>query len=50
MLATRLARQAHKELLFGNEARQALSRGVDILATAVASTLGPKGRNVLIGF
>ena len=29
--------------------RAALARGVDILAKAVAVTLGPKGRNVLIG-
>ena len=40
---------SHKEILFGNDGRQALARGVDILANAVAVTLGPKGRNVLIG-
>ncbi|KAI8913619.1 chaperonin Cpn60/TCP-1 family [Gorgonomyces haynaldii] len=39
---------SHKEILFGNEGRQALAKGVDILANAVAVTLGPKGRNVLI--
>jgi len=41
-------RFAHKELRFGVEARQALLNGVDTLARAVATTLGPKGRNVLI--
>lgn len=41
-------RFAHKEILFGNEGRQALLRGVDILAKAVSVTLGPKGRNVII--
>jgi chaperonin GroEL len=38
----------HKELKFGVEARASLLKGVDILANAVAVTLGPKGRNVLI--
>lgn len=38
----------HKELKFGVEGRAALLRGVDILAKAVAVTLGPKGRNVII--
>lgn len=41
-------RFAHKELKFGVEARAALLKGVDTLARAVATTLGPKGRNVLI--
>ncbi|BGP40315.1 chaperonin [Rhodotorula kratochvilovae] len=41
-------RFAHKELRFGNEGRQALLSGVDILAKAVSVTLGPKGRNVII--
>jgi chaperonin GroEL len=41
-------RFAHKELKFGVEARAALLQGVDTLARAVATTLGPKGRNVLI--
>jgi hypothetical protein len=40
---------SHKEILFGGAGRTALARGVDILANAVAATLGPKGRNVLIG-
>jgi len=37
-----------QELKFGVEGRQALLHGVDTLAKAVATTLGPKGRNVLI--
>src|SRR5215468_11213586 len=37
-----------KELRFGAEARDALLSGVDKLADAVKSTLGPKGRNVII--
>ncbi|KAF2238482.1 chaperonin GroL [Viridothelium virens] len=41
-------RWAHKDLRFGVEGRQSLLNGVDTLAKAVATTLGPKGRNVLI--
>ncbi len=37
-----------KELKFDTEARDALKRGVDLLASAVKVTLGPKGRNVVI--
>ncbi len=37
-----------KQLLFSEEARRALLRGVDKVANAVAVTLGPKGRNVVI--
>ena len=37
-----------KELRFGEEARSALLSGVDQLAEAVKSTLGPKGRNVIL--
>ncbi|MEK6796369.1 MAG: chaperonin GroEL [Spirochaetota bacterium] len=37
-----------KQLLFNEEARRALVRGVDILANAVRTTLGPRGRNVVI--
>ena len=37
-----------KEITFDLEARDALKRGVDILANAVKVTLGPKGRNVII--
>ncbi len=38
-----------KQIIFGEEARAALKRGVDQLANAVKVTLGPKGRNVVIG-
>ncbi|MGQ0572597.1 MAG: chaperonin GroEL [Pseudonocardia sp.] len=37
-----------KELKFGQEARDLLQAGVDQLAEAVKSTLGPKGRNVIL--
>ena len=37
-----------KEIKFGANARKELMKGVDILADAVVSTLGPNGRNVLI--
>ena len=37
-----------KQILFGEEARRALGRGVDSLADAVKVTLGPKGRNVVL--
>ena len=37
-----------KEILFNEEARRALERGVDALANAVKVTLGPKGRNVVL--
>src|SRR3989449_747273 len=37
-----------KQLLFNEEARAALLRGVNIMAHAVKVTLGPKGRNVVI--
>ena len=39
---------AAKQLLFDEAARQTLLRGVSKLAKAVAATLGPKGRNVVI--
>ena len=39
---------AAKQLLFDEEARRALMRGVDSLANAVKVTLGPRGRNVVI--
>ena len=38
-----------KEIYFDVEARDKLKRGVDALANAVKVTLGPKGRNVVIG-
>lgn len=37
-----------KEILFGEEARRALERGVNQLADTVKVTLGPKGRNVVL--
>jgi chaperonin GroEL len=37
-----------KQLVFSTEAQYALKRGVDALASAVATTLGPKGRNVAL--
>ena len=39
---------AAKQLLFQDEARRKLKNGIDILANAVSTTLGPKGRNVAI--
>ncbi len=39
---------AAKSLIFREEARAALKRGVDILADTVKVTLGPRGRNVVI--
>ena len=37
-----------KQILFSEEARKSLKRGVDVLANAVKVTLGPKGRNVVL--
>src|SRR5438094_7781149 len=37
-----------KQILHGEDSRQAILRGVNILADAVKVTLGPKGRNVVI--
>ena len=37
-----------KQILFNEEARHAIMRGVDKLANAVKVTLGPRGRNVVI--
>ena len=37
-----------KDVTFGAESRQKMLEGVDILANAVAVTMGPKGRNVII--
>ncbi len=39
---------AAKQLVFGEEARRKLRAGIDMIAEAVATTLGPKGRNVAI--
>src|ERR1700719_3766733 len=37
-----------KQILHGEDSRQAILRGVNTLADAVKATLGPKGRNVVI--
>src|ERR687888_384856 len=37
-----------KQLKFDEEARRSLKRGMDLLADAVKTTLGPKGRNVAL--
>jgi chaperonin GroEL len=37
-----------KQIIYGEEARRALQRGVDKLANTVKITLGPKGRNVVL--
>src|SRR5713226_5582990 len=37
-----------KEIVHGEESRQAILRGVNILADVVKVTLGPRGRNVVI--
>ena len=39
---------AAKQLVFGEDARRRLKSGIDIVANAVATTLGPKGRNVAL--
>ncbi len=44
----RRAFSSHKEVKFGDEGRAAMARGVNVLARAVATTLGPKGRTVII--
>src|SRR4030066_1445266 len=37
-----------KQLKFSDEARQSLMKGVDVVAKAVVTTLGPKGRNIAL--
>jgi len=37
-----------KEVRFGEDARQRMAQGVNVLANAVKATLGPKGRNVVL--
>lgn len=37
-----------KQLKFGNDARKSLKKGIDIVAKAVVTTLGPKGRNIAL--
>ncbi len=39
---------AAKDVQFGNEVRQKMVNGVNVLANAVRVTLGPKGRNVVL--
>ncbi len=39
---------ANKQVLFGQDVREALKRGVDTVANAVKVTLGPRGRNVAL--
>uniref|UniRef100_A0A914QZ22 Heat shock protein 60 n=1 Tax=Panagrolaimus davidi TaxID=227884 RepID=A0A914QZ22_9BILA len=47
-----LGRTSHrgyaKDLKFGADGRKAMLAGIDLLADAVAVTMGPKGRNVII--
>ncbi len=37
-----------KQLIFSEEARRSLKKGIDVMADAVGTTLGPKGRNVAL--
>jgi hypothetical protein len=37
-----------KQLVFSEDARRSLKHGIDVLANAVVTTLGPKGRNVAL--
>ncbi|MEK7848127.1 MAG: TCP-1/cpn60 chaperonin family protein, partial [Chloroflexota bacterium] len=37
-----------KQIIFGEDARRALKKGMDTLAEAVKVTLGPRGRNVVL--
>ncbi len=39
---------AAKDVFFGDDARQRMLAGVNVLADAVKATLGPKGRNVIL--
>ena len=39
---------AAKQIAFGDEARRSLKVGIDILASSVRATLGPRGRNVIL--
>src|SRR5512135_1442702 len=39
---------AAKQLVFSEDARRRLQQGIDVVASAVATTLGPKGRNVAL--
>ena len=37
-----------KKVVFGDDARQKILKGVEVLSAAVKATLGPQGRNVVI--
>ena len=37
-----------KDIIYGEEARKALQKGINTLADTVKITLGPKGRNVVL--
>ena len=37
-----------KDIIYGEEARKSLQKGIDALADTVKITLGPKGRNVVL--
>jgi len=39
----------YKELLFGDDARVKIAGGINTLANAVRATIGPKGRNIMVG-
>ena len=43
------AQMAGKDIMYADRARDGLARGVDKVANAVKVTLGPKGRNVVLG-
>src|SRR5437763_1141292 len=45
---TKETKDMAKHIVHGEESRQAILRGVNLLADAVKVTLGPKGRNVVI--
>jgi chaperonin GroEL len=38
-----------KQIVYGEQARQSVLRGINQLADAVKVTLGPRGRNVILG-
>src|SRR3989338_7489655 len=48
MLRRSVVRQAGKDIRFGVDARQAMLKGVERAVAAIATTLGPKGRNVIM--
>ena len=38
-----------KQIIYGEQARQTILRGINQMADAVKVTLGPRGRNVILG-